>query len=370
MQARTDYAANLGPRVPVTDDIATQWNDGGPISFDDAQSRPAAFFKGREYNDGGVHRDWLAKIHGIVFQATEYKMSQILDGTAKTYMVGEKYLQPEFYNVARGEFRGVQNFADDQRRLGGRRLRHVSQYRFTIAAAPRPGLEDILSDERRTDALKPYVVEVVGRFANDKRVLLWDLFNEPDNPNKKSYGPLELTNKDEAAVRLLKRSFQWAREANPSQPLTVGVWAGGPWNNEPGLNHVHRAALAESDVISFHNYGNPDEMKARLQELKPLNRPLLCTEFMARGNGSTFEAILPVLAEEKIAAYCWGLVDGKSQTKYPWNSWQMPVAGEPNPWHHDIFHADGRPYRKVEVEFIKRIAAPAEAAMPITASGG
>ena len=76
---------------------------------------------------------------------------------------------------------------------------------------------------------------------------------------------------------------------------------------------------------------------------------------MARGNGSTFEAILPILKKEKVAAYCWGLVDGKSQTKYPWNTWQMPNLGEPEPWHHDIFHTDGRPYRESEVKFIREL---------------
>ena len=82
-------------------------------------------------------------------------------------------------------------------------------------------------------------------------------------------------------------------------------------------------------------------MQRRITQLRTYKRPLLCTEFMARGNGSTFEAILPILKKEKVAAYCWGLVDGKSQTKYPWVTWQMPIIGDPNPWHHDIFHSSG-----------------------------
>jgi prepilin-type N-terminal cleavage/methylation domain-containing protein len=116
VQARTDYAANVGPRVPVTDVVATQWNDGGPASFEDAQTKPDSFYKGRKRPGGN---EWLTGIHGIVFQAVEYKLSQVQDGTAKTYMVGEKYLQPEFYNAARGEFRGINNFADDQSAWAG-----------------------------------------------------------------------------------------------------------------------------------------------------------------------------------------------------------------------------------------------------------
>jgi hypothetical protein len=212
----------------------------------------------------------------------------------------------------------------------------------------------VLADNARQDALKPYVTDVLTRYGNDKRVLAWDLFNEPDNGNGNSYGPLELKNKDEVAARLVRLSFQWARAVGPSQPLTVGLWGHAPhWDAPETLNQVHRAAVELSDVISFHDYGKPDSMTGRIKQLRKYGRPLVCTEFMARGNGSTFEAILPILKKEKVAAYCWGLVDGKSQTKYPWNTWQMPNLGEPEPWHHDIFHTDGKPYRESEVKLIR-----------------
>jgi hypothetical protein len=214
----------------------------------------------------------------------------------------------------------------------------------------------ILADNAKQDALKPYVKEVITRYANDKRILAWDLFNEPDNTNANSYGPLELKNKDEAAARLVRLSFEWAREVGPTQPLTVGLWASGPtWDKIDTLNKVHRAAVELSDLISFHDYGDAKSMTGRIQRLRTYGRPLLCTEFMARGNGSTFEVILPILKQEKVAAYCWGLVDGKSQTKYPWATWQMPIIGEPKPWHHDIFRVDGKPYREEEVKLIREL---------------
>jgi len=213
----------------------------------------------------------------------------------------------------------------------------------------------VLADNAKQDALKPYVTEVIKRYANDKRVLGWDLFNEPDNPNGNSYGPLDLKNKDEAAARLVRLSFDWARAAGPSQPLTVGVWRLEHWDKPEQLNQVHRAAVELSDVISFHDYSKPDVTRRRIYELKSYGRPLLCTEYLARGHGSTFEASLPIFKKEKVAAYCWGLVDGKSQTKYPWPTWQMPDLGEPDPWHHDIFHADGKPYRENEVKFIREL---------------
>jgi hypothetical protein len=213
----------------------------------------------------------------------------------------------------------------------------------------------VLVDPFKQDELGPYVQDVLQRYGQDKRVLAWDLFNEPDNDNKISYGPLELKNKDEAAARLVRLSFQWARAVNPSQPLTVGVWRLENWDKPEKLNQVHRAAVELSDVISFHDYGKTDVTQRRIDELKTYGRPLLCTEFMARGNGSTFEDALPLFKKERIAAYCWGLVDGKSQTKYPWHTWQMPLLGEPDPWHHDIFHPDGKPYRDEEVALIRNL---------------
>lgn len=214
----------------------------------------------------------------------------------------------------------------------------------------------ILADSAKQDALQPYVTDVVSRYANDKRVLAWDLFNEPDNLNSNSYGPLELKNKDEVAARLVRLSFAWARAAKASQPLTVGLWGGNRiWDAPEKMNFVHRAAVELSDVISFHNYDKPESMQNRIHQLRKYGRPLICTEYMARGNGSTFEAILPLLKKEHVAAYCWGLVDGKSQTKYPWATWQMPILGEPSPWHHDIFHTDGKPYRDAEVKLIREL---------------
>jgi hypothetical protein len=214
----------------------------------------------------------------------------------------------------------------------------------------------ILADPAKQDALREYVSDVVKHYAKDKRVLAWDLFNEPDNTNANSYGPLELKNKDEVAARLVRLSFEWARAANPTQPLTVGLWASSrTWDKRDTLNKTHGAAVDLSDVISFHDYSKPEVMESRIKQLRFYGRPLLCTEYMARGNESTFETILPILKKEKVAAYCWGLVEGKSQTKYPWLTWQMPIIGEPSPWHHDIFYTDGKPYRETEVKLIREL---------------
>jgi hypothetical protein len=90
--------------------------------------------------------------------------------------------------------------------------------------------------------------------------------------------------------------------------------------------------------------------------LEQFHRPLLCTEYMARGAGSTFDTILPIAHRYRVGAINWGLVAGKSQTYLPWDSWQRPyVSDQPAIWFHDVFHADGTPYRQREVEIIRSL---------------
>ena len=90
--------------------------------------------------------------------------------------------------------------------------------------------------------------------------------------------------------------------------------------------------------------------------LQQFHRPILCTEYMARGAGSTFQGILPIAKKYKVAAINWGLVAGKTQTYYPWDSWQHPyVDHQPAVWHHEVFHTDGKPYSEEEVAFIRQM---------------
>jgi len=215
----------------------------------------------------------------------------------------------------------------------------------------------ILKDPSRWDTeLKPYVVGVISHFRDDHRVVIWDLMNEPDNPSGQ-YHDQELPNKAEVALQLLKREWAWARSAHPSQPLTSGVWQG-DWS-EGKLSEMAGFQLENSDVITFHCYDRPDVMKKRIESLRRFNRPIICTEYMARPMGSTFAAILPILKEEKVGAYNWGFVNGKTQTIYPWDSWEKTYTAEPNPWFHDIFRKDGSPYDSSETDLIRKLTGAA-----------
>ena len=230
---------------------------------------------------------------------------------------------------------------------------------------PRPGVHNsgwvqspgakALEDASQNPRLEAYVKGVVGSFAKDPRVLGWDIWNEPDNTNQGSYGDREPKNKVALILVLLPKAFRWAREAHPSQPLTSGVWKGG-WSSPEKLDPMEKIQIEMSDVISFHSYDKPEEFERRIVWLQPYHRPILCTEYMARGNGSFFQGSLPVAKKYHVAAMNWGFVAGKTQTYFPWDSWQHPyVDRQPAVWFHDIFHTDGTPYSEGEVDFIRQI---------------
>jgi hypothetical protein len=187
-----------------------------------------------------------------------------------------------------------------------------------------------------TDTLERYVKDVLTSFRKDKRIYLWDLYNEPGNSD---YGNKSLP--------LLKQVFVWARTVKTTQPISAGVW------NE-GLKELNTFQLNNSDVITYHNYADEKAHQQAIDTLRKYNRPLICTEYMARTRGSLFKNIMPVLKKENIAAYNWGLVSGKTNTIYAWDK-PMPDGAEPPVWFHDIFRADGTPFSPEEITLIKSL---------------
>jgi hypothetical protein len=216
-----------------------------------------------------------------------------------------------------------------------------------------PGREYMAHPER-LDELKPYVQGVVGHFRNDKRIAFWDVYNEPDNLNKPAYFEEEPTNKLTSALMLLKKVFVWARKVNPCQPLTSGVWLG-DWADPTKLSAFEKVQLGQSDIITFHNYGKLAIVEECVQNLRRYHRPIICTEYMARPMGSTFDPILGYFKKKGVGAYNWGFVSGKTQTIYPWDSWTKTYTNEPPVWFHDILHTDGTPYRLQEVQYIRSV---------------
>jgi hypothetical protein len=194
----------------------------------------------------------------------------------------------------------------------------------------------LFTDSTIIKTLEAYVKDVLTTFKDDKRIVLWDLYNEPGNS---AYG-----NK---SMDLLQKVFQWGREVNPSQPLSVGYW-----NDD--LKDLNKFQLENSDVITYHNYSEPENHKALIDTLRKYGKPLICTEYMARTRNSRFDNIMPLLKLENVGAYNWGFVSGKTNTIYAWNN-PMPNGGEPPVWFHDILRPDGTPYDKKETDLIKSL---------------
>lgn len=213
--------------------------------------------------------------------------------------------------------------------------------------APKPGVHNsgwvqdpAVSLRKDTTTLFPvlekYVKDVLTTFKDDNRILLWDLYNEPGNS---THGM--------NSMPLLKNVFKWAREVNPSQPVSSGIW----FFRYPELNQFQ---ISHSDVITYHNYDNPANHELEINMLKIHNRPLICTEYMARRNNSRFENITPLLKRNNVAAINWGFVSGKTNTIFAWDE-PKPDQKEPALWFHDIYRQDKTPFDQKEVDLIKKL---------------
>lgn len=219
-------------------------------------------------------------------------------------------------------------------------------YKAGTQPAPKPGVHNsgwvrdpgklLYDDPAIISMLEIYVKDVLSSFKSDKRIFLWDLYNEPGNSG---YG-----NK---SMPLLQKVFSWGRQVNPTQPLSCGLWS----EKLPELNKLQ---LENSDVITYHNYENDKDHQKAIDTLKQFGRPLICTEYMARIRGSRFANIMPMLKQQNIAAFNWGFVSGKSNTIYAWNT-PMPGGEEPKVWFHDIFRKDGTAFSEEEVALIKSL---------------
>jgi hypothetical protein len=206
-----------------------------------------------------------------------------------------------------------------------------------------PG-RDVVNNPDKWPVIEEYVKCIIGKYKDDPRILAWCLYNEPENT--KTFNTLPF----------IEAVYRWAREVNPSQPLTSPIWA------LPGAGNcnmpIQAFILANSDVISFHCYGNYENCHKYVTLLKQFNRPILCSEWMARTKGSDYFTILPLFKRNKIGCFSYGLVNGKQQCHYPWNPTdkdgvKIPYTEEPPVWFHDLFYPDGTPWNPDEVRFIK-----------------
>lgn len=211
---------------------------------------------------------------------------------------------------------------------------------------PKPGIHNsgwvqdpgtlIEKDSTLVTLLEEYVKDVLTTFKDDKRIAIWDLYNEPGNSRHENN-----------SMPLLKSVFEWAWAVRPSQPVSAGVW-------NFNLHELNKFQVENSDIITYHNYQPLKQHLKAIDSLKQHDLPMVCTEYMARRDSSFFETIMPMLKEQHIGAINWGLVAGKSNTKYAWGE-PVPDGSDPPLWFHEIFRPDGTPYKQSEVDLIKSL---------------
>lgn len=228
-----------------------------------------------------------------------------------------------------------------------------------------------VEDRRQWPRLEAYVGDIVRAFGSDERVLMWDVYNEVGNrfmPAMNAPWHRRIPGQARTYVRhvirrspsldLMDAAFGWARRSKPEQPLTAAVYYPFP--------KINRAVLAQSDVISFHNYEGPGALEKQIGELKAHGRPVLCTEWLARAHGSRFETHLPIFRRERVGCYNWGFVSGKTQTIHSWQD--RGGLKEPEEWYHDILRPDGTPHLREETELTRCLTAAANS--PAEPKGG
>ncbi len=96
---KTDYAANSGDSLySATESFIGEPNMWTPQSYDALDSSPANW---TDTSD----TETVYYQTGVIFYRSEIKLAQIIDGTSKTYLIGEKFLSPGLYedvNIVNG----------------------------------------------------------------------------------------------------------------------------------------------------------------------------------------------------------------------------------------------------------------------------
>jgi hypothetical protein len=231
---------------------------------------------------------------------------------------------------------------------------------------PKPGVRDSLwmqspgakglTDPKELQKALLYAEDVVATYSIDKRVLAWDVWNEPDNTNLGRFNSSEPPNKTERLRAILPEAFRYVRAGNPTQPVTSGLWANDDWSSKDKLGPVERIQVELSDILTFHNYDGPAEFEKRVKWLQAYGRPVVCTGFLARNQGSTMEAILPIAVKYDVGALAGDLVAGKTQRQLPWDSWQQPYVDDRQPkvWVQDLFTSTGTLYLQSDADAIRK----------------
>lgn len=213
----------------------------------------------------------------------------------------------------------------------------------------------VLDEPETAEKYYEFVRELVTKYKNDERILIWDVFNEPGNSKR---GSMSLPH--------LKKFFEIIRAIDPAAPLTVGIWSQS--TNHEALLEIEKFGLENSDIISYHNYKSYMDNIEECNILKKYGRPVMNTEWLNRCSGDTVEEMFPLFWLEKIGCYNWGFVAGKYQTYEPWNGVWDGYKNNPEnfkdfdftKWFHDLYRPNLNPYNPKEIEIIKKFCTLAD----------
>ena len=186
-------------------------------------------------------------------------------------------------------------------------------------------------DAKAIETFKPYVQDVMRPHLADKRVLWWEIFNEP---KRSSF-----------SRALRKAAYGWAKQLKPAQPV-ISCWD----DNEA------------TDIVDAHNYRAAFGRWDRQTDLNPA-KGCVFTEAGARwyaprpSNGEPCEVIHWLRGRKKAGKYvpgvylCWELMVGNSNCRWYWGT--KHGTPEPTvPWC-GLLWPDGTPVSLAEAEAVR-----------------
>ncbi len=175
-------------------------------------------------------------------------------------------------------------------------------------------VQDADRKDENLPLFQAYVQDVVRPHLRDRRVLWWEIYNEPKR-------------KDVFTVKLIEGGHRWIKDLNPTQPAICC------WDDNP-----------QTDIVNAHNYG--DDFAGRWNRQADLNpsKGTVFTEAGARwyahrprSNGAPIEVIHWLKsrrAQKKTVPgvyLCWELMVGNSHCRWYWGT--KRGAAEPAiPW--------------------------------------
>ena len=218
-----------------------------------------------------------------------------------------------------------------------------------VLSLQREYFNDKENEKENLKKAEELVKTLIRPFANDERIVLWDIWNEPGfkTGDPETFREMEW----------LEKMVHWCREENLCQPITASII----WDPDRDADvssptwEKRRQVEAMMDLHNFHSYDCARNFGAEIDYTldrirKISNRPIVCTEAMIRVNGSSVQRTLPVFAREHVHVYLWGLYNND------WNwsvKWGRSTYDAFDPMFHDFLWADGDAYDAREFPFIK-----------------